>query len=84
MLAVGKRRGDLIQSNDETFQRRSLVAYNSTYLDQVNTFAATAVFTSYVVFCTSEYAIERFGEEVLITSIFVLFGIFALSEIVSS
>ena len=75
MLAVGKRRGDLIQSNDETFQRRSLVAYNSTYLDQVNTFAATAVFTSYVVFCTSEYAIERFGEEVLITSIFVLFGI---------
>ncbi len=75
MLAVGKRRGDLIQSNDETFQRRSLAGYNLVYLDQVNTFSATAVFTCYVVFCTSEYAIDRFGAEILLTSIFVLFGI---------
>ena len=75
MLAVGKRRGDLIQSNDNSFQRRSLAGYNLAYLDQINTLLATATFTSYMVFCTSEYAINKFGEEVILTSPFVLFGI---------
>ena len=83
MLAVGKRRGDLIQSNDDNFKRRSLVGYNLTYLDQVNTFAATAVFTSYVVFCTSEYAISRFGGEILVTSPFVLFGILSYLKLLA-
>lgn len=75
MLAVGKRRGDLVQSNDQNLKRHSLKGYNLTYLDQINTVAAAAVFTSYIIFCTSSYAITQFGEEVLSTSVFVLFGI---------
>lgn len=75
MLVVGKRRGDLAQKNDVTMRRRSLIGYNLAFLDQLNTFLATATFTSYVVFCTTPFATDRFGEAVLITSGFVLFGI---------
>jgi len=75
MLAVGKRRGELVQNNNRDFGRRLLSHYSLPYLDQVNTMLATATFTAYMIFCTSPYAIEKFGDEVIMTSPFVLYGI---------
>ena len=75
MLAIGKRRGDLVQNNDIKMMRKSLSAYSLTFLDQINIFLATTTFTSYLIFCTTAFAINRFGQEVIITAVFVLFGI---------
>lgn len=75
MLAVGKRRGDLIQDNDSSLCRRSLRHYNLQYLDQINIILATATLTTYVIFCSSEYAINKFGNEVILSSPFVIYGI---------
>ena len=38
---------------------------------------------TYLLFCISDYALERFGGDVTITSIFVLFGIFRFLPIVT-
>ena len=75
MLAIGKRRGDLVQNNDGKMMRKSLTYYNLTFLDQINVLSATTTFTGYLIFCTTSFAINRFGQEVIITAVFVLFGI---------
>ena len=38
MLAIGKRRGDLVQNNDSKMMRKSLNYYNLNFLDQINIF----------------------------------------------
>ncbi|TNE63837.1 MAG: hypothetical protein EP335_08525 [Alphaproteobacteria bacterium] len=75
MITVGKRRGDLVQGLDNGDQRRSLSSYTVAFLDQSNMLLATSTFAAYLIFCTSGYAVARFGEEVLITAPIVLFGL---------
>lgn len=75
MLAVGKRRGDLVQENDVGLSRKSLSGYNLAYLDQLNAILAASTITAYVVFCTSVYAVEKFGNEVILSAPFVIYGI---------
>ena len=83
MLAVGKRRGDVANALDQSGRRRSLQQYSLPYLDQLTTILAGATFVTYLLFCISDYALQRFGQDVAITAIFVLFGIFRFLQIVS-
>jgi 4-hydroxybenzoate polyprenyltransferase len=83
MLAVGKRRGDVANAFDRSGARRSLQHYSLPYLDQLTTLLAAATFVTYLLFCISDYAMQRFGADVTITSIFVLFGIFRFLQIVA-
>jgi 4-hydroxybenzoate polyprenyltransferase len=83
MLAVGKRRGDVANALDQTGGRRSLQHYSLPYLDQLTTLLAAATFVTYLLFCISDYAMQRFGADVTITSIFVLFGIFRFLQILT-
>jgi len=83
MLAVGKRRGDVANALDQSGGRRSLQSYSLPYLDQLTTILAAATFVTYLLFCISDYAVERFGADVTITAIFVLFGIFRFLQILT-
>jgi decaprenyl-phosphate phosphoribosyltransferase len=83
MLAVGKRRGDVANALDQSGGRRSLQHYSLRYLDQLTTLLAAATFVTYLLFCISDYALQRFGTDVTITSIFVLFGIFRFLQIIT-
>ena len=83
MLAVGKRRGDVANALDQSGGRRSLQHYTVPYLDQLTTLLAAATFVTYLLFCISDYAMQRFGADVTITSVFVLFGIFRFLQILT-
>ena len=83
MLAVGMRRGDVGNTLDQSGRRRSLQHYTVPYLDQLTTLLAGATFVTYLLFCISDYAMQRFGADVTITSVFVLFGIFRFLQILT-
>ena len=83
MLVVGKRRADIANALDETVRRRSLAHYSVAYLDQLTTLLAGATTVTYLLFCISDYAMQRFGTDVSITAVFVLFGIFRFLQIVA-
>jgi decaprenyl-phosphate phosphoribosyltransferase len=83
MLAVGKRRGDVANEMDATGRRGSLKHYTVPYLDQLTTLLAGTTFVTYLLFCISDYGMARFGTDVSITAVFVLFGIFRFLQIVS-
>ncbi len=82
MLVAGKRRGDLAQGNDPDTQRRAMLGYDIRYLDALMVMLSAATLVSYVMFCTSEYGAARFGEWVVLTSVFVAFGVFRFLQIV--
>ena len=77
LIVVGKRRGDLIQGHDTSLKRRSLQGYNQEYLNQLLVIFSACIITSYLLFCASTYAIDKFGSDVLWTSIFVILGVLA-------
>ncbi len=83
MLVVGKRRGDVANALDESGQRKSLRHYTVGYLDQLTTILAAATFVTYLLFCISDYGTIRFGPNVTVTAVFVLFGIFRFLQVVS-
>ena len=75
LIVVGKRRADLVQENDKNFARRSLNGYSLEYLNHLLVIFSACVITSYLLFCASSYATEKFGVDVLWTSIFVIVGV---------
>lgn len=83
MLVVGKRRGDVANVLDENGRRKSLRHYTVGYLDQLTTILAAATFVTYLLFCISDYGVIRFGPNVPVTAVFVLFGIFRFLQVVS-
>lgn len=76
LLILGKRRGDLIQGNDSNFKRDVLEFYNLEYLNNLIAILSSCIITTYLLFCASPYAVNKFGEEVVVTSIFVVLGVF--------
>ena len=83
MLVVGKRRGDVANQMDIAGRRGSLKHYTVPYLDQLTTLLAGTTFVTYLLFCISDYGMARFGSDVTITAVFVLFGIFRFLQLVS-
>jgi 4-hydroxybenzoate polyprenyltransferase len=82
LMTISKRRGDIVQKNDPMRGRKSLDGYNLGFLD-----AALAAFTGgtivvYLLFCVSDYAIQRFGAGVLITSAPVTVGLMRYLQLI--
>ena len=82
LMAIGKRRGDLAQELDPARHRKSLNGYNLGFLN-----AALAAFTGgtivvYLLFCVSDYAIQRFGANVLITAVPVSVGLLRYLQLI--
>ncbi|MCX7833468.1 MAG: decaprenyl-phosphate phosphoribosyltransferase [Ignavibacteria bacterium] len=78
-LAISKRRAELVQGDEENVikQRRVLYHYDTVFLDQMNTIAATGTIICYALYTVSEKAVTTFHTENLIyTTPFVIYGIF--------
>jgi 4-hydroxybenzoate polyprenyltransferase len=74
LLAFGKRRGDL--SSDSTTNRPSLEGYSIEFLDIALATLASAVVGFYCLFTVSDYAIGRYGTDLLyLTTFFVVVGV---------
>jgi decaprenyl-phosphate phosphoribosyltransferase len=83
LMVVGKRRADLGQGNDPQFQRVVLRNYDCAYLDRLLIMIAGATLVAYLLFCTSPYGHDRYGEWVVLTGAFVALGIFRFLQIVT-
>ncbi|MEO8211003.1 MAG: decaprenyl-phosphate phosphoribosyltransferase [bacterium] len=78
-LGISKRRAELSGPNQENLekQRKVLSDYDVTFVDQLNTVAATGTIISYALYTVSEKAILAFHSDKLIyTTPFVIYGIF--------
>jgi decaprenyl-phosphate phosphoribosyltransferase len=82
LLTVGKRRGDMAQNNDHDQHRQSLKKYSIPYLDHLMTMLAATTIVTYLLFTMSDYAQTRFGESVILSTVFVIFGIMRYLQIV--
>ena len=82
LMATGKRRGDIAQSNDSSSQRRSLAAYTLGFLNSTLTALTGGTIVVYLLFCVSEYAVARFGASVLITSLPVALGLLRYLQLI--
>ena len=83
VLTVGKRRGDIAQQFDVENRRKSLEQYNLAYLDLVLASLTGGTIVVYLLFCASDYAIQRFGAMVLITALPVAFGLLRYLQLVT-
>jgi decaprenyl-phosphate phosphoribosyltransferase len=81
-LAVGKRRGDIAQQNDVGTDRKSLLDYNVAYLDAVLAALTGGTLVVYLLFCVSDYAVNRFGPLILMTSVPVALGLFRYLQLI--
>jgi decaprenyl-phosphate phosphoribosyltransferase len=75
LLATGKRRGDIVRGNDAGQARKSLAGYSLAYLDNVLAALVGATLVVYLLFCVSDYAVGRYGSNVLLTAIPVAAGL---------
>ncbi len=78
-LAVAKRRGELIlfRSIGDGGGRRVLQEYDTALLDQLMTIAATGMAISYALYTVAEDTVAiHHTENLVFTTIFVLFGVF--------
>jgi decaprenyl-phosphate phosphoribosyltransferase len=83
VLTVGKRRDDIAQQYDAEGGRKSLEQYNLAYLDLVLASLTGGTLVVYMLFCASDYAVERFGSAVLVTAIPVAFGLLRYLQLVT-
>ncbi len=75
-LAFSKRRDDVfnyVRTGINT--RKNLEGYNLDFLNVVITCLATVVIVCYIMYCTSPEVIKRLGDNVYLTSIFVIIGV---------
>jgi decaprenyl-phosphate phosphoribosyltransferase len=82
LMTAGKRRGDIAQENDESRMRKSLATYNLAFLDSMLTAMTGGTIVVYLLFCVSEYAVERFGARVLTTSVPVALGLLRYVQLI--
>jgi len=83
LIVAGKRRAEIAEKHDPENMRQSLRDYNLTFLDSAITMLAAVTFVTYLLFTTSDYAVNRFhAPYFLVTSIFVLFGILRYMQLV--
>jgi 4-hydroxybenzoate polyprenyltransferase len=78
-LAISKRRAELSGPDQENLekQRRVLFDYDVTFVDQLNTIAATGTIIAYALYTVSDKALVAFHTDKLIyTTPFVIYGIF--------
>lgn len=76
-LITAKRRSELVLWGDNSGQRRVLVDYNISFLDNLMVVLVASTFTAYTLYVFSPATIEHFGGRALGLSIpFVFYGLF--------
>ena len=75
VLAIGKRRGELINAQISGRTRRSLDGYNVQFADIALSISCTLVIVCYLMFTLSPEVQEKFHSRVFYTVIFVVFAI---------
>jgi len=74
-LALAKRRDDVINFNETGNKtRKNIQSYNFEFLNVSITVMATVVIVCYIMYCTSPEIVARFGDNVYLTSFFVILG----------
>jgi 4-hydroxybenzoate polyprenyltransferase len=78
LLALGKRRHELVSLEEDAAQHRSVLGeYDALLLDQMIAVVTAATAVAYALYCMSGETVRRFGSEKLLwTAPFVLYGIF--------
>lgn len=74
VLAIGKRRGELINAQLTGKTRRALDGYNVQFADIALSVSVTLGIISYLMFTITPEVQERFGHKVFYTFIFVVFA----------
>lgn len=74
VLALGKRRGELINSGITGKTRRALDGYNVQFADIALSISVTLAIVSYLMFTVTPEAQLRFGKEIFFTVLFVVFA----------
>lgn len=76
-LALGKRRSELLKSNQPSSQRPVLGYYNISFLDQLIAVVTSCTILAYVLYSFSEQTTQKFSSHLMpLTVPFVLYGIF--------
>lgn len=76
-LGFAKRRGELVQVQRSSHERKVLSLYKIDFIDQMLTIAAAGAVISYALYTVAPRTIEMFGTEKMIyTTVFVIYGIF--------
>lgn len=74
VLALGKRRGELINAQISGKTRRALDGYNVQFADIALSISVTLAIISYLMFTVTAEVQDRFGIKVFYTVIFVVFA----------
>ena len=74
VLAVGKRRGELINAEISGKTRKALDGYNVQFADIVLSVSITLAIICYLMFTLTPEVQERFGKRVFYTVLFVVFA----------
>ena len=74
VLAIGKRRGELINAQISGRTRRALDGYNVQFADIALSISATLAIVSYLMFTVTPEVQSKFGMKVFYTFIFVVFA----------
>ena len=76
-LGFAKRRGELVQMQRDSHERKVLSLYKVDFIDQMLTIAAAGAVISYALYTVAPRTIEMFGTEKMIyTTVFVIYGVF--------
>tara|TARA_B100001250_G_scaffold406234_1_gene424940 strand:+ start:2163 stop:3029 length:867 start_codon:yes stop_codon:yes gene_type:complete len=74
-ITLAKRRDDLMRSTiNEENARESLNGYNISLVDSLIIVLVPIIIVSYILYCTAGENITRVGNNLYLTSVFVLFG----------
>lgn len=74
VLAIGKRRGELLNAQTQGKTRKALEGYNIQFADIVLSISCTLSVVCYLMFTLSPQVQEKFHERVFYTVIFVVFA----------
>ena len=76
-LAVMKRRVEIAGNSNASLQRSVLKEYTINFTDQIGAMSGSCVILSYALYSVADRTVKFFGSEDLVfTSLFVIFGIF--------
>lgn len=83
LLVVGKRKHDMTIF-EETGQkmRKSIAGYNSEFLNSIIIILVAIIILSYMMYTISPEIIERNGEYLYLTSLFVILGLFRYLQVI--
>lgn len=86
-LGFAKRRGELVMNQELgiTSQRKVLLRYSVSFLDQMLTITAAGAVISYALYTVAPRTLEIYGTDKMIyTTVFVLYGVFRYLHIIHS